>query len=251
MAPGEYRYREALARRLMENKEYDAALSEYGQALKLAPNEYFVERVNDQRIEIFRHQRVLPEQIEKAVSAPKTFDREKLLAKMYLKLGNTTNAMGSLIQAKTLKPNDVSVNRQLAALYAKQGLREEAVATYEHLVKTDAGNAREYYSKIARLQLQARNFDAAIRSAKQVIVLSPRNPEGHQLLASIERQQENYAESINSLKRAVRLRADGTELRAELAEVYSLAGEYRLAIDQYWQCWDLSGDLNDKLPFVD
>ena len=44
---------------------------------------------------------------------------------MYLKLGNTTNAMGSLIQAKTLKPNDVSVNRQLAALYASKGLEKK------------------------------------------------------------------------------------------------------------------------------
>ena len=251
LAPGEYRYHEALARRLMENKEYDAALSEYAEASKLAPNEFFAEQMNDQQIEIFRRQGVLAEQIEKAASAPKTFDREKLLAKMYLKLGNTTNAMESLIQTKTLKPNDVSVNRQLAALYAKQGLREEAVSTYEHLGKIDAGNAREYYSKIARLQLQAEHFDAAIRSAKQVIVLSPRNPEGHQLLASIERQQENYAEAINSLKQAVRLRADSTDLRAELAEMYSLAGEYRLPIDQYCRCWDLSGDLNDKLSFVD
>ena len=40
LAPGEYRYREALARRLMENEEYDAALSEYAEALKLAPNEF-------------------------------------------------------------------------------------------------------------------------------------------------------------------------------------------------------------------
>ena len=57
-----------------------------------------------------------------------------------------------------------------------------------------------------------------------MITLSPRNPEGHHLLARIERQQENYAEAINSLKRAVRLRADAVHLRAELAEVYKLAG---------------------------
>ena len=95
------------------------------------------------------------------------------------------------------------------------------------------------------------NFNAAIQAAKQVIAFNPDNPDGHRLLASIERQQENYAEAINSLKQAVRLRADGTDLRAELAEMYSLADEYRLAIDQYWRCWDLSGDLNDKLSFVD
>ena len=251
LAPGEYRYREALARRLMENKEYAAALSEYTEASKLAPNEFFVERMYDQQIEIFRRQGVLAEQIEKMAAAPKTFNREKQLAKMYLKLGNLTSAMESLIQARTLKPDDVPVNRRLAALYAKQRRRGEAVATYEHLIEIDSGNVREYFSDIARLQLKAKNFNAAIRSAKQVIALSPRNPEGHQLLASIERQQENYAEAIKNLKQAIRLQADAADIRAELAEVYRLAGENRLAIDQYWQCWDLSKDLNDKLSLVD
>ena len=251
LAPGEYRYREALARRLTENKEYDAALSEYAEASKLAPNEFFAERMYDQQIEIFRRQGVLAKQTEKLAAAPKSFDREKQLAKMYLMLGNITNAMESLSQAKTLKPDDVSINRRLAALYAKQRRREEAVAIYEHLAEIDSGNAREYYSDIARLQLQAKNFDEAIRSAKQVITLSPRNPEGHHLLARIERQQENYAGAINSLKQAVRLRADAVHLRAELAEVYRLAGENRLAINQYWRCWDLIEDLDDKLSLVD
>ncbi len=251
LAPAEYRYRETLARRLMEDKKYAAALSEYAEASKLAPNEFFVEHMNDQIIEVFRRQGVLAEQIEKVEATPKTFDREKRLAKMHLKLGNITNAMESLSQAKAFKPDNVPVNRQLAALYAKQRRRKEAVAIYEHLAETDSGNTREYYSDIARLQLNAKNYHAAIRSATQVIALSPRNPEGHQLVASIERQQDNYGEAIRGLKQAVRLRADSVGLRAELAEVYELAGENQLAIEQYWRCWELSDDLNEKLSMVD
>ena len=70
LAPGEYRYREALARRLMENKEYAAALSEYGQKhQKLAPNEFFVERsVRPTGLKFFGVKRVLAEQIEKSGS---------------------------------------------------------------------------------------------------------------------------------------------------------------------------------------
>ncbi|MDE0505065.1 MAG: tetratricopeptide repeat protein, partial [Candidatus Poribacteria bacterium] len=251
LAPSGYRYREALAQRLMENKQYDAALTEFDEASKLAPNEFFAEQMNDQRIEIFKHQGVLREQIKKVSAVPKTFNREKQLAKMHLKLGNATNAIESLIQAKILRPDDVPVNRQLGVLYEKQGLRNEAVAAYEHLAEIDAGNAREYCSKTARLQLQEGNFDAAIRSAKKVVVLNPRNPEGHKLLASIKRQQENYPEAIHNLKQAVRLNPDAIDLRAELAEVYKLTGENRLAIDQYWRCWDLCEDLNEKLSLVD
>ena len=37
----------------MENEKYDAALSEYAEASKLAPNEFFAEQMNNQRIEDF------------------------------------------------------------------------------------------------------------------------------------------------------------------------------------------------------
>ena len=251
LAPEEYRYREVLARRLMQNREYDAALTEYAEASKLAPNPFFAEQMYAQQIEIFLRQGILAEKIETMTATPKTFDREKILAKMYIKLGNVTDAIESWIQAKTIKPDDVSVNRELAALYAKQGLGEEAVAIYEHLAKIDSGNAREYLSDMARLQLKERNFDPAIQSAKQAIALSPRNPESYQLLARIERKHGDYAGAINSLKQAVRLRADAINIRVELAEVHTLAGEDLLAINQYWRCWDLSEDLNDKLSLVD
>ena len=43
LAPDVYRYRAALAKRLVENRDYDAALAEYTEAAKLAPNEFFAE----------------------------------------------------------------------------------------------------------------------------------------------------------------------------------------------------------------
>ena len=252
LAPAEYRYREALARRLMGNKEYDAALSEYAEASRLAPNEFFAERMHDQIIEVFRRQGVLAEQIEKVAAAPKTFDREKQLAKMYLKMGNITYAMESMSQAKAFKPDNVPVNRQLAALYAKQRRSKEAVAIYEHLAETDSGNAREYYSDIARLQLKCKK-PTALQSGAQNRSL----PLAHEIRTDINcwrglsGNSENYGEAIRSLKQAVRLRADAVDLRAELAKVYELAGENQLAIEQYWRCWELSDDLNEKLSLVD
>lgn len=250
LAPGEYRYRKVLARRLMDNGEYDAALSEYAKASKLAPNEFFAEQINDQQIEIYRRQGVLGKQIEIAAGAPRTFNQQKQLAKMYLTLGNLTDAMESLKHAKMLKPDDVLLNRQLVALYTELGLRDEAVASCRHLVKIDAENAREYYTDIAQLQRRAMHFDAAVEAARHAINHSPRNPEGYQLLASIEQQRGHLTDAIDSLKRAVRLRSDATEIRAELAKVYQLAGEHQQAIEQYWRCWDLSEDLRGKLGFV-
>ena len=246
----EYRYREALAQRLMESKDYEGALAEYTEAGKLAPNPFFAERMTDQQIEIYRRQGVLAEKIDELEASPESFEQQKRLAKMFLKLGNVTNALEILIQAKRLKPDDVQVNRWLVALYTKSGRRDEAVAIYNYLIEIDAGNAREYYSDIARLHLRAMDFDVATSAAKQAIAHSPRNPEGYQLLSGIDKQRGNYEGAVDSLKQAVRLRPESTEIRAELADVYQQAGDYRGSIEQYWRCWDLSDELSDKLSFI-
>ena len=250
LKPDEYRYREALARRLMENEDYDAALTEYAAATELAPNDFFAEQMTDQQIEIYRHQGILADKIDGLEASPESFEQQKQLAKMYLRLGNVTDALQVLIRAKELKPDDVQVNRWLVELYTKGGRRDEAVVVYNYLIEVDAGNAREYYSDIARLHLRTMDFDAATVAAKQAIAHSPRNPEGHQLLAVIQRQRGHYEAAVDSLKQAVLLRSDSTEIRTELADVYQQMGDYRQAIEQYWRCWDLSDELSDKLAFV-
>ena len=250
LAPEEYRYREALARRLMENKAYEEALTEYAEASKLAPNEFFAEQMVGQQIEIYRRQGTLAGKIDELEAEPESFDQQKQLAKMYVKLGNVTNALESLIQAHDIKPDDVQVNRWLSEIYIQQGLRDEAVSVYKRLVEIDSVNAREHYAKIAKSYLDAMEFDAATAAAKQAVAHSPRNPEGHQMLAEIAKQIGNYETSSDSLKQAIRLRPEATDIREELAEIYKLSDNPRQAIEQYWRCWELSDGLSDKLTFV-
>ena len=258
LAPDVYRYREALAKRLLENRDYDAALTEYTEAAKLAPNEFFAEQMDNQRIEIFRRQGTLVEKIEDmeaALEKPDTasadaFSQYKQLVKMYLKLGNTTYALEVLMKAKNAQPDDVLINRWLAEIYTLQGRREDANAAYTYLIEIDAANAREYYTNIARAYLEIMDFDAATDAAKQAIAHSPRNPEGHQMLAQIATQAADYQTAIDSFKQAIRLRPEATNIRSELAEIYKLSGNTRQALEQYWRCWELSTSVSEKLAFV-
>ena len=258
LAPDVYRYREALAKRLVENRDYDAALTEYTEAAKLAPNEFFAEQMDNQRIEIFRRQGTLVEKIEgleAALEKPDTasadaFTQYKQLVKMYLKLGNTTYALEMLMKAKNAQPDDVLINRWLAEIYTLQGRREDANAAYTYLIEIDAANAREYYTNIARAYLEIMDFNAATDAAKQAIAHSPRNPEGHQMLAQIATQAADYQTAIDSFKQAIRLRPDATNIRSELAEIYKLSGNSRQALEQYWRCWELSTSVSEKLAFV-
>ena len=256
--PDVYRYREALAKLLTENGDYDAALTEYTEAAKLAPNPFFAEEMDNQRIELYRRQGTLIEKIETVetelenteLPAADIFAKQKRLAKMYLKLGNMTYALEVILKAKAQQPDDVVINRWLADVYVMQGRRDDANAVYGHLIKIDSANAREYYENIARSYLNVMDFDAATAAAKQAIAHSPRNPEGHQMLAEIAKQAGNYESAIDSLRQALRLRPEAIDIRSELAATYKLAGKQRQALAQYWRCWELSGTVNDKLVFV-
>ncbi len=258
LMPDVYRYREALAKLLMKNEDYDAALIEYTEAAKLAPNAFFAEEMDNRRIEVYRRQGVLIEKIETVEaeleasgrSDADIFAKQKRLAKMYLKLGNITYALEVLLKAKAHQPDDIIVNRWLAEVYTKQNRRDDANAVYMHLIAIDSVNAREYYTNIARAHLNAMDFDAATGASKQIIAHSPRNPEGHQILAEIAKQSGNYERAIDSLKQALRLRSEAIDIRSELAATYKLAGKPRQALAQYWRCWELSDTVNDKLAFV-
>ena len=201
LEPGEYRYREALARQLMANKEYDEALTQYTEAAKLAPNEFFAEHITDQQLEIYRRQGTLVEKLEALEAEPETYDQQKQLAKMYRKLGTVNYAIEALEKAKILRPNDVRVNRRLAELYAQREPRDKTVALYTYLVEIDPGNAREYYTEIVRAHLNVRDFEAAMGAAKQGVAHSPRHPEGHQMLAEIAKHVGNYQPQFTASSR--------------------------------------------------
>ena len=258
LMPDVYRHREALAKLLMKNEDYEAALAEYTEAAKLAPNAFFAEEMDNQRIELYRRQGTLVEKIETVEAELETsglphtdiFAKQKRLAKMYLKLGNITYALEVLLKAKAQQPDDIIVNRWLAEVYTKQNRRDDANAVYRHLITIDNANTREYYTNIARAHLNAMDFDAATEASKQVIAHSPRNPEGHQMLAEIAKQSGNYDSAIDSLKQALRLRPEVIDIRSELAATYKLSGKPRQALAQYWRCWELSDTVNDKLAFV-
>ncbi|MDE0315696.1 MAG: tetratricopeptide repeat protein [Candidatus Poribacteria bacterium] len=258
LMPNEYRYREALAKHLMEDQVYDKALTEYTAAMELAPNEFFAEKMDDKRIELYRRQGTLVDKIEAletelkkpGLADAEMFAHQKQLVKMYLKLGNITYALEVLLSAKQRKPDDISINRWIAQVYTRQGRRDEANATYMHLIEVDSANAREYHANIAESYLNVMDFDAATAAAKQVIAHSPRNPEGHELLAQIAKQSRNYETAIDSLKQAIRLRPEAIDTRSELAATYKLSGKLQQALAQYWRCWDLSDNVSDKLTFV-
>ena len=258
LMPDVYRYREALAELLMKNEDYNAALIEYTEAAKLAPNAFFAEEMDNQRIELYRRQGTLVEKIETVETELETselshadiFAKQKRLAKMYLKLGNITYALEVLLKAKAQQPDDIIVNRWLAEVYIKQNRRDDANTVYMHLIEIDNVNAREYYTNIASTHLKAMDFDAATEASKQIVAHSPRNPDGHQILAEIAKQSGNYERAIDSLKQALRLRPEAIDIRSELAATYKLSGKPRQALAQYWRCWELSDSINDKLAFV-
>ena len=250
LAPTEYQYREILAKQLMEVKNFEEAITQFAEAAKYAPNDFFAEQMAAQQIEVYRRQGVLGDKIAELQTQPQSFDGQKVLAKMYLKLRNTTAATVALEKALELNPDDIPTNRWLAELYAQLRRHDKAKAAYARLVILDSVNAREYYANLARTHLGMMDFNAAKETSKRMLAHSPRNPEGHRILAEVALTMGDYLSAIQSLKQAIRLRPQAIEIRVELAEAYTMADDSRRAIEQYWRCWELSDNISAKLRFV-
>ena len=159
LAPTEYRYRENISQTTGRNQEF--LMKQSPSLLKrrsMPPNDFFAEQMAAQQIEVYRLQGVLDDRIAELEAQPQSFNGQKLLAKMYLKLRNTTAAAAALEKALGLNPDDISVNRSLAEIYAQLRQHDKAKAAYARLVTLDSTNAREYHANLVRLHLGPDGF---------------------------------------------------------------------------------------------
>ena len=132
-------------------------MAEYTEAANLAPNEFFADRMDDRRIELYRRQGTLVEKIdelEAKLAEPDVSSSDclrpgqKQLVKMYFKLGNTSYAVEVLTKARTLKSRRylLSIGGSQKSMHSRAE-RDEANAIYYHLIEIDGANAREYYAQ--------------------------------------------------------------------------------------------------------
>jgi len=144
----------------MQRVDWQSATAAYEELKTLSPDD---ERVRKHLFDLYQKQG----QINKALAELKE------LVKYYEAKNQLQKALSILKDAVQLRPQEMSLRALLAQVYAKQGMKHEAVTELDAL---------------GEMQLEAGLRDEAVQTVKQIIALEPANVEAYRQLLDHIRQ---------------------------------------------------------------
>lgn len=109
-----------------------------------------------------------------------------------------------------------------------QGRKDAAEDTYGAVLH-DHPSALQAWDGRARLRLQRRALDDALKDARQVVALAPQQARSHVLLATVLRAREDLAGAVLACEQAVNLDPASVDAVAQLATLYDLQKRSSLA----------------------
>lgn len=95
-----------------------------------------------------------------------------LLGEMYLSKNENEKALEVLIKAHKKNPSDISIMQSLADAYRKVNKPEQAIETYNEIVKININNANAFYN-MGKTYLEMGTKDKAIAAIKKAWELNP------------------------------------------------------------------------------
>ena len=179
-----------------------------------------------------------------------TAERWRTLA-LYQEAADKLNeATASAIKVVELEPQSVPGWTILADLYERTGRLGDGVDAMKKLASLDRRGISEYLRKIARFEIRLGQFDAALKTGRDVIEATPGNPEAYQFFADLAFEVGDPQAAVEALRQAVRVNpGDEASLRA-LAK--TLADEFQTpeSIELYWRAFEKAQDLESQTNIV-
>lgn len=154
---------------LVDNDDYDKAIAEEQQALKLDP---------------------------------KSFGARKILGHIYANLNKSQESITILKEACEIKPTSYGAQRDLGTAYLAAGNIDEAINAFKKAIELKPDNV-EAHLKLSVLLSKKGEFRDAIAEANKAVQLAVNNPDTHLALANIMLESGDKAGSIESFKTAI------------------------------------------------
>ncbi len=149
------------------------------------------------------------------------------LAYGYIKTNRNQEALDLLGKAKSLKPRDPDIRRQLYKLYIQMGQRKKAVGEIKDLLEIKRDN--ETLLLYANLLLEEGKYRDAQNAIEDVRATDPENIDALMTLAAIQRARKKYDEAIETYKEAIYIDGDYAPAIYERAEVYLIQDKVQWA----------------------
>ncbi|MEJ7593635.1 MAG: tetratricopeptide repeat protein [Planctomycetaceae bacterium] len=177
-------------------------------------------------------------------------ERWRTLALLQDAANRLNDATASAMKVVELEPQSIPGWTILADLYERSGRLGDGVDAMKKLALLDRRGISEYLKKIARFEIRLGQFDAALKTGREVIKATPGNPEAYQFFADLAFEVGQPQAAVEALRKAVQVNPnDEASLRA-LAK--TLADEFQTpeSIELYWRAFEKAPDLESQTNIV-
>jgi protein O-mannosyl-transferase len=157
-----------------------------------------------------------------------------------------TEAEQHFDNALRIEPRFDSVLPYLARIYAKEGRFDEAIETYEELIKRNYKTAELYYNLAMLLGIQEKYYDS-IKYFNKSLEMNQSNPDTHKELGITLLAAGKPDEAIGQFNESLRIKADQSVVYENLGTAYSQLGKYEPAVQNWTRAIELNPDNIDAL----
>ncbi len=206
----------------------DKALDSYKQVTKLKPE---AQEAYLARARIYENKKEFKLAIEEYREYAKLFTGNPAiliyLGKCYYEERNYKDAEEILLRAKEYVPNNVSLNYLLGMVYEKQLKFDEAIETFESIVKQEPTATN--YARLGYYYSLKRDYKTAEKRFNKAIEKEPLNSEILYLAALNYIDYEKYDNAKKYLEKAIYLKPDYNDAKFFLAIVYDKTNHFEKA----------------------
>ena len=139
---------------------------------------------------------------------------------------------------------------QSIRLFSQRQDWNKAAEALQRLIETPGGRKSVNIRRLVELYQRDYNFDQALTWVRQWKKLSPGSTLPWMTEARLLRQKGDNDQAVDVLRRAVQQFDTDVDVRARLAQAYSESGKGADAERIYWQLYDNSEDVGDKLRWI-
>lgn len=146
--------------------------------------------------------------------------------------GHVESALADASRAVQEFPNSAVLMHLLAVAQSKNGLQDEARESFNKSIRLDPTIPQNYYD-LALLDMQADNYDEAVRMLQNFLNVSPHHAKAHLMLGIAYRGKGDDALAIQQLKQALEISPGLPLVHYNLGKIDASQGDNKAALSEY------------------
>lgn len=255
LAPDNFEFQYSLAKLLLRQEEYDSALDVFDRLAEQDENDYFQERGERGRLDVYAGQGVLDEKrheweqlLEREPDSPEMLIR---LARLYERIGNRAGALDLYRKCVELAPDDPEYLGLLASAYRRERQFQQAAETLDTLIEIDPNRAGGYYRELLDVYLSQQRQAEAVETAKRIVEMAPSDPEARIDLAHVLSRYQQYDEAHLQYRHALQLAPNEPDYYRMYGDALADRQEWGEAQEIYRKMLDVSESDDARLMAVE